>query len=50
MLAEAEEAKSNFEIVCPCRGVVAEILVESGVEVPVQTISSGSTLRASECR
>ena len=38
VLAEAEEAKSNFEIVCPCRGVVSEILVESGVEVPVQTI------------
>lgn len=38
VLAEAEEAKSNFEIVCPCRGVVSEILVELGVEVPVQTI------------
>lgn len=38
ILAEAEEAKSTFEVVAPCSGVLTEIVVEAGVELPVRSV------------
>ncbi len=38
VLAEAENAKITFEVVAPCAGVLDEIFVSPGIEVPVRTV------------